>query len=305
MSDLRELLETYVHDGAVPGAVALVQRDGQVEVQAAGDAARESIFRIASLTKPITAAAAMLLVDEGRIALEDQIDEWLPELASPSVVRSPDAPIDDVVPAERSVTVLDLLTSRAGWGFPSDFSLPAVQPLLVAVQEGMREPHSVPPPEEWLAALAQIPMLCRPGEAWLYNTCSDILGVLVARVSGRSFSELRAERLFEPLGMSDTGFSIPAGKLERLASYYAQGPSGELSPVEPPDRDWTKEPAFPSGAGGLLSTADDWRAFGLMLLAGGTLKGRRVLSEESVRAMTTNYLTDAQRAASTLFLEGQ
>jgi len=312
MSHLRGLLN-YVDDGTVPGAVALVSSGGRVDVEAVGSAdaagaapmARDSIFRIASITKPITAAAAMLMVDEGRIALEDPTSEWLPELAAPSVVRSPDAPVDDVVPAERPITLLDLLTLRAGYGFPSDFSLPAVQPLLVAVQEGMREPHSVPPPDEWLAQLAQIPMLRQPGEAWLYNTCSDILGVLVARVSGGSFSELLAERLFKPLGMRDTGFSVPEKKLGRVAGYYARDPSGELSLVESPDRDWTTEPPFPSGAGGLLSTADDLHAFGRMLLAGGIADGRRILSKESVRAMATNHLTDAQRAASTLFLEGQ
>jgi len=313
MSHLRGLLKNYVDDGTVPGAVALVSLGGRVDVEAVGSAdaagaapmARDSIFRIASITKPITAAAAMLMVDEGRIALEDPTSEWLPELAAPSVVRSPDAPVDDVVPAERPITLLDLLTLRAGYGFPSDFSLPAVQPLLVAVQEGMREPHSVPPPDEWLAQLAQIPMLRQPGEAWLYNTCSDILGVLVARVSGGSFSELLAERLFKPLGMRDTGFSVPEKKLGRVAGYYARDPSGELSLVESPDRDWTTEPPFPSRAGGLLSTADDLHAFGRMLLAGGIADGRRILSKESVRAMATNHLTDAQRAASTLFLEGQ
>jgi len=313
MSHLRALLKAYVDDGTVPGAVALVSSGGRLEAEAFGSSAaggaapmaRNSIFRIASITKPITAAAAMLLVDEGRMALEDPIGEWLPELATPSVVRSPDAPIDDVVPAERSITVFDLLTSRAGYGFPSDFSLPAVQPLLAAMQEGMREPHSVPPPDEWLARLARIPMLRQPGEAWLYNTCSDILGVLVARVSDRSFSELLAERVFRPLGMRDTGFSAPSKKLGRLASYYARDPSGELSPTESPDRDWATEPAFASGAGGLLSTADDLLAFGQMLLAGGTGDGRRILSEESVRAMTTDHLTAAQRAATTLFLEGQ
>jgi CubicO group peptidase (beta-lactamase class C family) len=313
MAELRQLLKSYVDDGTVPGAVALVASDGRLAVETVGSAdalaaapmARDSIFRVASITKPITAAAAMLLVDEGRISLEDAVGEWLPELAAPSVVRSPEAPIDDVVPAERPITVLDLLTSRAGYGFPSDFSLPAVQPLLAAVQEGMREPHSVSPPDEWLAELAQIPMLRQPGEAWLYNTCSDILGVLVARVSGGSFSELLTERLFKPLGMSDTGFSVRAEKLGRLASYYARDPSGELSLVESPDRDWAKEPAFPSGAGGLLSTADDWHAFGRMLLGGGIADGRQILSEESVRAITHNYLTNAQREASTLFLEGQ
>ena len=313
MAGLRQLLETHVDDGTVPGAVALVSTDGDVELEAVGSAdsegatpmAKDSIFRVASITKPITAAAVMLLLDEGRIRLDEPIGEWLPELASPSVVRRPDSPVDDVVPAERPITVFDLLTFRAGYGFPSDFSLPAVQPLLAAVQEQMRTPHSVPSPDEWLAGLAEIPMLHQPGEAWLYNTCADILGVLVGRVSGRSFSEFLAERLFEPLGMDDTGFSVPEEKLERLAGYYTRDPSGELSAVEPPDRAWAKEPAFASGAGGLVSTAADWHAFGCMLLAGGTADGRRLLSEESVRAMATNYLTGDQRDASTLFLEGQ
>ena len=312
MADLRQLLETCVDDGAVPGAVALIATGASVEVEAVGSAdtegtpmARDSIFRVASITKPITAAAAMILVDEGRIRLDEPIGEWLPELANPSVVRRPDSPVDDVVAAERPITVLDLLTFRAGYGFPSDFSLPAVQPLLTAVQEQMRTPHSVPSPDVWLAGLAEIPMLNQPGEAWLYNTCADILGVLVARVSGSSFSEFLAERVFEPLGMVDTGFAVPFDKLGRLAGYYTRGPAGGLSSVKPPDRGWETEPAFASGAGGLASTADDWHAFGRMLLTGGTVDGRRILSEESVRAMTTNYLTDDQRAASTLFLEGQ
>jgi CubicO group peptidase (beta-lactamase class C family) len=311
MTDLRAVLETRVRDGAVPGAVALVSSQGRLETQAVGFAdlgatpiERHSIFRVASITKPITAAAVMLLVDEGRIALDDPIREWLPELANPAVVRRPDAPIDDVVPAQRPISVQDLLTFRAGYGFLSDFSLPAVQPLLAAVQEQMRTPQLVPPPDEWLARLAQIPMLSQPGEAWLYNTCSDILGVLVARVSGRSFSELLAERLFEPLGMLDTGFAVPTGKRGRLVGYYERDSSGELSQADRADS-WTEEPAFASGAGGLASTADDWHAFGQMLLGGGTAGGRRILSDASVRTMTTNQLTDGQRAASTLFLEGQ
>ena len=313
MAELRDLLETSVRDGTVPGAVALVSTGGRVEIEAAGSAetegatpmASDSIFRVASITKQITAASVMLLIDEGRLALDEAIGEWLPELASPSVVRRPDSAVDDVVPAERPITVFDLLTFRAGYGFPSDFSLPAVQPLLAAVQEQMRTPHAVPSPDEWLAGLTEIPLLHQPGEAWLYNTCADILGVLVGRVSGKTFSEFLAERLFEPLGMGDTGFSVPEDKLGRLAGYYTRDPSGELSPVEPPDRGWAKEPAFASGAGGLVSTAANWGAFGRMLLAGGTADGRRLLREESVGAMTTNYLTGDQRAASTLFLEGQ
>ena len=149
-----------------------------------------------------------------------------------------------------------------------------------------------------MAPLSRIPLLHQPGEAWLYNTCSDILGVLIARVSGRPLPEFLAERLFEPLGMVDTGFAVPAGKLDRFTSYYRAGGGGGLELVDAPDGQWSSPPAFPSGAGGLVSTADDWHAFARMLLADGSVDGRRLLSPASVRQMTTDQLTAAQREAS-------
>jgi CubicO group peptidase (beta-lactamase class C family) len=268
--------------------------------------ARDSIFRIASITKPITAAATMVLVEGGRVALDDPIARWLPELESPVVVRTPSSALDDVVPAARPITVVDLLTFRAGYGFPSDFTLPAVQPLFTELHQGPM-PDPVAAPDAWLATLARVPMLHQPGEAWLYNTCSDILGVLIARASGRPFPEFLAERLFEPLGMVDTGFAVPADALSRLTSAYRPDPTGGLTLTDPPDGQWSHPPAFPSGAGGLVSTADDWLAFGRMLLTGGVVdgSGRRVLQRTSVRQLMTDHLTSDQRAASTLFLEGQ
>jgi CubicO group peptidase (beta-lactamase class C family) len=314
LSGMQEILERYVKDGAVPGAVALVARGERVEVAVAGSLdtgsldtgsldtggtapmARDSIFRIASLTKPIIAAAAMVLVQDGRIALDDPVARWLPELAAPMVVRTPASPVDDVVPAARPVTLFDLLTFRAGYGFPSDFSLPALQPLFTDLKQGPPNPQHVAPPDEWMATLARIPMLHQPGAAWLYNTCADILGVLIARVSDDSLPDFLASRLFEPLGMADTGFWVPAAKLGRLTSYY--GPDREL--LDAPDGQWSSPPPFPSGGGGLVSTADDCLAFGRMLLAGGG----PVLTPESVRQMTTDRLTATQRDAGRLFLEG-
>jgi CubicO group peptidase (beta-lactamase class C family) len=265
--------------------------------------ARDSIFRIASITKPIVAAAAMVLVEDGRMALDDPVERWLPELASRVVLRRPDGPVDDVVPAARPITVRDVLDSRAGYGFPSDFSLPVVR-LLSAVQAGPR-PHLLPAPDKWLARLAGIPLLHQPGQGWLYNTCYDILGVLIARVSGCPLPEFLAERLFEPLGMRDTGFEVPAGKRDRFTSYYQADPSGALQLLDAPDGWWSSPPAFPSGAGGLVSTVDDWFAFARMLLAEGEAGGRRLLSAAAVRQMTTDQLTSAQRQAGRLFLEGQ
>jgi len=313
MSNLHDILQTYVGNGSVPGAVGLMARGDRVEVAAAGSAdvggtspmARDSIFRVASITKPITAAAVMMLAEDGRIALEDPVRQWLPELASPAVVRTPASPVDDVVPAVRPITVADLLTFRAGYGFPSDFSLPAVGLLFSELKQGPPQPQLVAAPDEWMAALSRIPLLHQPGEAWLYNTCSDIAGVLIARVSGRPLPEFLAERLFGPLGMVDTGFDVPAGKLARFTSYYRTDPAGGLELVDAPGGQWSSLPAFPSAAGGLVSTVDDWHSFARMLLAGGRAGGRQLLSPASVRQMTTDKLTQPQRDASRLFLEGQ
>ena len=287
---LQDLLNGAVGGGDVPGVAALVSRGDEIEIASAGELEPDSIARVASITKPITAAAVMLLVEDGLVALGDPVARWLPELASPQVVRTPSSPVDDVVPAARPITVEDLLTFRAGWGFPSDFTLPAVGELFQKLPVfGPRET-----PDEWVTTLGSVPMLYQPGEAWLYNTCSDIQGVLIARVSGRSLPEFLAERIFEPLGMTDTAFHVPADKLDRLPPYHAPDEtltSGSL---------WTEPPIFPSGAGGLVSTVADWHRFGLMLLADGA----GLLSPESVRLMTTDHLTQEQRDASTLFLEG-
>ncbi|MET4926451.1 serine hydrolase [Streptomyces sp. PSRA5] len=317
-TDLRAVLKAHVSEGPLPGAVALVARGDRIEVAEAGSAdaagstplARDSIFRIASITKPVIAAAVMMLVEDGRIALDDPVDEWLPELASPMVVRTPAGPVDDVVPAVRAITVFDLLTFRSGHGFPSDFSLPAVTPLFSELKQGPPQPQHVPAPDEWMAALSRIPLLHQPGDGWLYNIGSDVLGVLIARVAGRTLPEFLAERVFEPLGMVDTGFEVPVGKRDRVPYYYRKGGAGGLEQIDTPDGQWSTVPPFPSGAGGLVSTADDWYAFARMLLAdgtvaGGTADGRALLSPASVRQLTTDHLTRPQRDASTLFLEGQ
>jgi CubicO group peptidase (beta-lactamase class C family) len=313
MTSLHDVLENHVRNGSVPGAVGMVACGDRVEVAAVGfvdvdrtaPMARDSIFRLTSITKPITAAATLMLVEDGRIALDDPVARWLPELANPSVVRSPGSPVDDVVPAARAITVFDLLSSQAGYGFPSDFTHPSA-PLLLTVQRDGRQPRSFPPPDVWMAELSRIPLLYQPGEAWLYDTCSALQGVLIARASGRSLPELLAERVFEPLGMVDTGFHVPAAKRHRFTSYYSVGQAGELELADGPDGQWSSPPDFPSGSGGLVGTADDWLAFARMLLAeGATADGRRLLSAGSVRLMTTDHTTPAQRESGALFLEGQ
>jgi CubicO group peptidase (beta-lactamase class C family) len=312
MSDLRSVLDTHVSSGSLPGAVGLVASGDSVEFAATGAAciggapmARNSIFRFASVTKLVTAAAVMLLVDDGTIGLDDPVDQWLPELAVPMVVRTPTSDTDDVVPAVRKITVFDLLTSCAGYGFASDFELPAVQRLF-SVQKDGRNPQSFPAPDVWMADLAQLPLLCQPGEAWLYDTCSTIQGVLVTRAAGQPLPDFMAERIFAPLGMTDAGFVVPAGKLNRLTSYYRTSENGALELADGPDGQWSTPPAFPLGNGGLAGTADDLLAFARMLLAdGATPDGRQVLSKEAVHRMTTDQTTPAQRELAQLFLDGQ
>jgi CubicO group peptidase (beta-lactamase class C family) len=312
MNNLHDILESYVADGSVPGAVGLVARGDRVEVQAVGSAdveggapvTRDSIFRLASITKPMTATAVMMLVEDGRLALDEPIATWLPELASPVVVRTPASPVDDVVPATRPISVFDLLTGRAGYGFPSDFSLPAVQ-LLITVQTDGREVQLRPDPDTWMAALSHVPLLYQPGEAWLYDTCSDLQGVLIARVSGQPLPDFLAEWLFEPLGMVDTAFEVIAAKRDRFTSYYRHNSAGGLELADAPEGQWSQLPSFPAGSGGLVGTVDDWFRFAQMILGDGTVNGRRVLSPESVRRMTTNHLTLPQREIGELFLEGQ
>ncbi|MVU82571.1 serine hydrolase [Nocardia sp. ET3-3] len=312
MTTLREVLQAHVDGGGIPGAVGLLARGDRVEIAAVGLAhaggttamAEDSLFRWASITKPVTAAAVLMLVEDGVLGLHDPIAPWLPELAHPMVVRRPGGPIDEVVPAHRPITVFDLLSSQAGYGWASDFSLPAVQALFPVQRDG-REVQSYPGMDEWLAELAAVPMLAQPGTAWLYDTCSVLQGALIVRATGRSLPDVLAERVFEPLGMSDTGFHVLASERDRFTSYYRRAANG-LVLADAPDGQWSTVPAFPLGSGGLVGTARDWLRFARMLLADGvTPDGRKLLSANSVRLMTTDHTTPATRVHSELFLEGQ
>jgi len=313
MDALQEALGRHVGPDGVPGAVALIAHGADVHTAAVGLAdvehnvamARDSIFRLASVTKPIVAAAVMQLIDEGRIGLDETIGDWLPELASVRVVRAPDGPIEDTVPAQRQATVRDLLTFTAGWGFGEQFDLPVVARLFETVHAHLLEPQLLPAPADWLTALAAIPMLAQPGEAWLYNTCSDVQGLLVERVTGQALPDVLKERLLEPLSMVDTDFEVPAAKRDRFVCRYGNGPDGKPVLFDAPDGHWSKRPVFASGGAGLVSTVDDWYAFGWMLLNKGRFGDRQILSEQAVAQMTSDQLTPAQRKGSGLFLEGQ
>ncbi|HAS09448.1 MAG TPA: serine hydrolase [Acidimicrobiaceae bacterium] len=299
---LDERMTRHVETGETGGIAWLASCDGTVVTGAAGVLTRgepapveqDSLFRIASVTKPLTAVAALLLVEECRLRLEDPVDHLLPELADRRVLVDPLGPIDgDTVPAERPITVRDLLTMQCGLGM--DFTAPWPQPLLDAMgalglSPGAPEPQVPPEPDEWLRRMGTLPLLRQPGERWLYNTASDILGVLVGRAAGVPFDRFLRERVLEPLGMLDTTFSTTA--TDRLGTSYAVDPeTGERSVYDEPEGKWSMPPAFPSGAAGLVSTVDDLAAFGTMLLADGFLPdGSRLLSRASVAAMTTDQL---------------
>jgi CubicO group peptidase (beta-lactamase class C family) len=309
------VLTRTVERGDVPGLVALVHRRGETYVIARGTLAdggdvpvrRDSIFRIASLTKPIVAAAAMLLIEECVLRLDDPVDDLLPELADGRVLRGIDAPIEDTVPATRSITVRDLLTFRLGIG--SIFSPGEPYPIQRALGETGVDCGPTGPqigPDEWMKRLGALPLAHQPGATWMYNTGSDVLAVLIARASGRPFDEFLRERIFEPLGMKDTGHHLPAEKLDRLAvSYTTDMETGAMvRRTDPRDDAWDRPPAFPSGAGapGLLSTADDYLAFFRMLLNKGRYDGGRLLSRPAVELMTTDHLTPEQKAGNEVFL---
>ena len=302
---VRDVLAGYVQRGEVPGAIALLSRGGETHVEKAGDVWPDTIFRISSMTKPVTAVAALILVEECVLRLDDPVDEYLPELASRQVLTRLDAPLGDTVPAARPVTLRDLLTFTFGLGFGAGMwgppgSVP-IMDALTALGQGPPAPSGVPATDEWLRRLGELPLVCQPGERWLYNTGSDVLGTLVARASGQRFDEFLRERVFTPLGMADTGFSVPAGSLDRLPPELATDPgSGKTVVYDPPEGQWSRPPAFPSGAGGLVSTIGDYAAFGSMLLGGGAHQGVRILSRPMVSLMTADQLTGAQKAVSGL-----
>ncbi|HTQ04258.1 MAG TPA: serine hydrolase domain-containing protein [Polyangiaceae bacterium] len=305
---LRAALAPYVERGALPGYVAAVVRDGREELEVQGvtsaggsePLAADTIFRVSSLTKPVTATAAMLLVEEGRLHLDEPIDRLLPELAGRRVLRHVEGPIDDVVPAVRALTVRDLLTFRLGFGLllvpPGTYPIQTALDAL-ALGEGIPRPAEPPELDTWLHRFATLPLMHQPGERWLYNTSANVLGALVARAAERPFDVFLRERLFEPLGMHDTDFSVPAHKLARFTPSYLVDPRTQKPTLyDPVDGQWSRPPAFPSGGAGLVSTVPDFLRFAALLAARGVVNGRRLLSEESVHALTTDALTPENKA---------
>ncbi|MEV6418131.1 serine hydrolase domain-containing protein [Streptomyces sp. NPDC051662] len=305
---LREVLDRYVESNRIPGLVALVGRGEETHVEAIGTMRhdggapmrRDTIFRMASTTKPVVVSATMALVEECRLRLDDPVDRWLPELADRRVLKRADGPLDDTVPARRPITVRDLLTSTCGLGLDTTaLGSPMMSAFFEKGVYGQEWMLPAPEPDEWMRRLGTLPLMYQPGERWLYNVSDDVLGVLVARVTGQSFETYLRERVFEPLGMKDTGFHVPADKIDRLPPLYAPDPgTGEFIVADEAEGGHhSRPPAFQSGGGGLDSTVDDYHAYFRMLLNHGTHGTQRILSRPSVELMTTNRLRPEQLAA--------
>lgn len=309
---MHDVLTGFVERGQLPGMVTLVSRKGEVNVEELGMHAfngnspmrRDTIFRIASMTKPITAVAAMILVEQCKLRLDEPLDHLLPELANHKVLRSLNSPLDDFVPAKRSITLRDLLTFRLGIG--AVMAPPDTYPIQTAMDEAGLSPGPNLPTlrsDEWMKRLGKLPFIHQPGESWMYHTGSDILGIVIERASGKKLEDFFRESIFEPLGMKDTSFYVPPEKLDRLPpSYIRNRTTGELTVHDDPNQSrWGSIPVFQSGGGGLVSTADDYHAFCRMMVNKGSYGRERILSRPSVELMTTDHLTSAQRMSSRTF----
>ena len=307
-------LSRHVESGAIPGLVALASRHGEVHVHVAGTLAaggaepmrRDTIFRIASMTKPVAAVAAMILVEEGVLKLDDPVDKWLPELANRKVLTRLDGPLDDTVPAARAITLRDLLTLRMGFGyiFANTKGWPIQEAInALGILQGPPQPQSLPDPDTWMRGLGALPLMHQPGEQFMYDLGLDVLGVLIARAAGQPLDAFMGERIFAPMGMKDTGFLVPPYKLNRLPTSYGANPeTGGLEVFDSVEHsDWAAPPAFPAAASGLVSTADDYHTFCTMMLNRGRFGEARILSENTVALMTTDQLTPTQRAANPFF----
>ena len=314
LTKLHAAMAGCVSAGSVPGMVLGLSRGGDVRVAAIGAAAGgsepmrpDAIFRITSMTRPITAVATLMLVEEGRLALDEPVDRLLPELASRRVLRRLDGPLDDTVAADRPVSVRDLLTFRGGFGMilapPSEYPILQAEQDLELMSVGPPTPVTPHGPDEWMRRMGTLPLMDQPGRQWRYCTGSQILGVLIARAAGQPVESFYRERIFGPLGMTGTGFGVPAAQVGRLAPCYSEA-AGVLSPFDDDDQ-WSRPRVFADCGAGLVSTVGDYLAFGQMLLAGGTYRGERILAPELVAAMTADQLTAEQRDTAGPLLDGR
>lgn len=307
-----DAIQPFIDQGHLAGAATLVWRRGRIvhaasagvrDLDDARPVRRDTLFRIASMSKPVTSVAALTLLEEGHFALDDPITRWAPEFAAMRVMRSPAGALDDTEPAARPITFGDLLTHRAGLTY-GDFWPGALADAYATRLGG--DIDSPLAPDAWVAALASLPLIAQPGAAFHYGHGTDLLGVLLARMEGTTLGEVLQARVFGPLGMRDTGFTVPASQRDRQAAGCGfddagrpatrrDGPGGSFLHERPAD--WT----FESGGQGLWSTVDDYLSFARLFVEGGTVDGVRVLAADTVALMGRDHLSAGQRRAATMF----
>jgi CubicO group peptidase (beta-lactamase class C family) len=300
-SRIADPADEAVASGDIPGVICLVWQGGELkqlalaglrDIEKQLPVERNTIFRIASMSKPITSVAALMLIEKGMMKLEDPISKWAPEFAQMRVLRRPEGPLDETDPAPRAITIEDLLTHRSGLSYAFTAKGPlaqAMEPRFGLKLESWRSS------DEWMNVLASLPLSYPPGERFNYSHSTDVLGFIIGRAAGGTFREALREMLFAPLGMVDTDFWIPHEKRDRAAVLYATSAPGAFIPHPLPGFLDEKPPVITAGGQGLVSTADDYLIFARMLLGGGAIEGKRMLSADSVRLLTTNRLTPAQR----------
>ncbi|WP_304189848.1 serine hydrolase [Phenylobacterium aquaticum] len=311
MDDIAKAIEAYVDADELAGAVTLVWRDGRIvqdcavgwrDMDATALMTRDTIFRIASMTKPVTSVAALMLMEEGRFALDDPISRWAPEFAEMRVLRSPDGPLDETDPAVREITFDDLLTHRSGLTYGDIHTGPIVAAYRAALGWDI---DSHVPPDAWIAALASLPLIDQPGAGFHYGHSADLLGLLIARMEATSLGEVLARRIFQPLGMKDTGFIVSPDRHDRRARMYGFDAAGRMIARDSLDKACLAErPAdmtYESGGQGLWSTVDDYLAFARLFVGEGAVDGVRLLKPQTLALMTANRLTEDQRARAETF----
>jgi len=305
------MLDRYVSAGQFAGAATLIWRDGRIvqsaavgwrDIAAGLPIERDTLFRIASLSKPVTSVVALTLLEEGRFSLEDPISRWAPEFLNTRVLRSVDGSLDQTDPAARPITFEDLLTHRAGLTY-GDFH---TGPLARAYTEALGgDIDSEVSPDDWIAGLAALPLIDQPGAGFHYGCGIDLLGLLLARMEDAPLGEVMRRRLFDPLGMTDTCFTVPVDRRDRRAKMYGFDDSGRLTErtIGPGSAFMAERPedmTFQSGGQGLWSTVDDYLTFARLFLGAGAVDGVRILKPETMALMTTNRLSEAQRASARL-----
>ena len=300
---VRKWMHGWVDSGRLAGMVTVVMRRGELafaETAGKADVERnrpmrpDTIFRIYSMTKPLTSTAIMMLYEEGRFQLDDPISKFIPAFANPRVYMGGSRGKIESVPAEREITFRDLLTHTSGLTYGFMESNP-VDALYRAKTNGVDFQTGTTSLKDIVERLGTFPLIAQPGKAWNYSVATDVLGYLVEVISGQPFQVYLKEKVLAPLGMVNTDFHVPADKHDRFAANYQAGPGGKLELIDDPGKSRYLAPrAVNSGGGGLVSTADDFFAFGQMMLSG---EGE-ILSRKSVELMTTDQLTPAQKGVS-------